>query len=73
MYYFIRKGLKKKFWQTEIRKNLGTDASGSGMVLILAGIGEFENLVGKKCNYVITAAKKFAVMQYNICKIVANN
>ena len=69
----MEKDKKKIFWQTAIRKNLGTDASGSRMVLILAGIGEFENLVGKKCNYVITAPKKFAVMQDNIWKIVANN
>ena len=43
------------------------------MLVIIAGIGEFENLVEKKCNYALAVTKKFTVMQDNICKIVANN
>ena len=64
----LEKDNKNKFWGKAIRKNSDTDAGGGGIFEIIAGIGEFKELVGKKCNYALAATKKFTVMQDVICK-----
>ena len=64
----LEKDNKNKFWGKAIRKNSDTDAGGGGIFQIIAGIGEFKELVGQKCNYALAATKKFTVMQDVICK-----
>ena len=64
----LEKDKKNKFWGKAIRKNSDTDVGGGGVFHIIAGIGEFEKLVGKKCNYALAATKKLTVMQDVICK-----
>ena len=64
----LEKDNNNKFWGKAIRKNSDTDVGGGGIFQIIAGIGEFKELVGKNCNYALAATENFTVMQDVICK-----
>ena len=64
----LEKDNNNKFWGKAIRKNSDSDVGGGGIFQIIAGIGEFRELVGKNCNYALAATDKFTVMQDVICK-----